>query len=358
MFFEDSTKTFTKQDQLQFFDVVSNYVNAGISPTDAVKLYRDSIDREMMAYTVSGKMIRFMQNGMDFAESLKRFPDIFPAYAIGLLEVAQRTGQLSAMLAEIVAQMEQELDIASRIKRATFIPKISSVGIILVFFLGATYIIPKLGGVLLEMNIELPLITKIVLYTGQSIQEFWWVFLPIIGVILFLYFQFKRRYPDQYSWIVMNLPLWKPIAFNRLKYNFCTVMGLCTAAGIKPSQALSYTALAMDHAYMRNTLKRALKRIQNGAAIDEAIKKEDTYELLDPSLYTMLQTGASIGNLGDIMKKQSANYKKRLDTAVMAIGDKIGITVLVPCYLAIVIMFAAIEYPVITMGANMSMSGT
>lgn len=357
MFFEDSTKTFTKHDQLQFFDVVSNYVHAGISPTDAVRLYRESIEKEMVAYAVSGKLIRFMQNGMDFAESLKRFPEIFPAYAIGLLEVAQKTGQLPAMLSEIVAQMEQELDIASRIKRATFIPKISSVGIILVFFLGSTYIIPQLGNVLLDMNIDLPLITKIVLTLGNGMASLWWLCLLVLGAAGCFYFQFKKQHPDQYSWIIMNLPLWKPVAFNRLKYNFCKVMGLCTSAGIKPSQALSYTALAIDNAYMRNTIKRSLKHIQNGMAIDKAIKKEDTYEMLDTSLYVMLQTGASLGNLGDIMKKQADNYKKKLDTAVAAIGDKIGITVLVPCYIAIVIMFAAIEYPVITMGANMSTSG-
>lgn len=350
--FKNKRNNFSKSDQLQFFDVVASYINAGISPTEAVPLYRQSLADDTYAYKVAGNIIRDMQNGLDFAEAIGKHPQEFPAFTIGMLEVAQNTGTLPVVLEEIVTHLEREIDIQHKISSATLVPKISAVGVGIVFFFITTYVIPKLGAILIDMKVELPTITAVVLYIGEFMQSFWWLILLGLGGLYLVNKAVKAKHPDKYEFTIMQLPFWRGIAFNQLRYNFCTIMGLCTNAGIRPAQALEYTATAIDNGYMRQAILKAVAHIANGTEIDKAIKREDTHNLLDSDLYTMLKTGAGTGNLGAIMTKQSKSYRKKLDTAAGKIGDQVGITVLVPSYIVLVVLLAAIEYPIITLATN------
>lgn len=349
---KNKRNTFSRNDQLQFFEIIASYINAGISPTEAVPLYKQSLEENTLAYKLSGSIIRDMQNGLDFADAVGKHKKEFPAFTIGMLEVAQNTGSLPAVLDEIVTHLEREIDIHRKISSATLVPKISAVGVGLVFFFITTYVIPKLGEILIDMKVELPTITAIVLSFGEFMQSMWWLIIICLISIYFINKLIRARQPDKYEFVVMKLPFWHSIAFNQLRYNFCTIMGLCTNAGIRPAQALEYTAAAIDNGYMKSAILKAVTHIANGVAIDKAIKKEDTHNLLDSDLYTMLKTGADVGSISTIMTKQSKHYRKKLDAAAEKIGDQVGITVLVPSYIVLVILLAAIEYPIITLATN------
>lgn len=357
MFFDNPKKKFTKQNQLEFFDVMSNYVNSGISPVEAVKLYRDSISPDLMAYKVTGEALKDMRNGLSLAEALGKKPGQFPEFAVGLLRVAQETGQLGPVLKEIVYHLDLTLDISRRVSKATMMPKISAIGIFIVFMFGTSYVIPKLGDTLTDMHVELPMITRIVLTMGNFMSSFWWVIAILVFVLFSMWKGFRKKNPEKAEWIVMNLPLWKQVAYARIKYNFCAIMSLCVGAGVRPGQALSYTAQGVGCMRMKNSILRATRHIANGMGLDTALRREDKDALLDAGLYTMIATGAATGNMGLIMGKQAENYRKKLEDASTQIGDKFGVFVLIPCYIAIIVLLGAIEYPVITLGANITSGG-
>lgn len=336
--------------RLRFFQIVQRYMDAGISPADSIQRFNEGLEEDDPALPMTRTILRDMENGHTFSEGLKKFPKFFPPFVIGLVEVGQESGQLPHILREIVYHLEQDIDIQRKVAAATLIPKISIVGIFLVFLFATMYIIPKLGELLVDSGLELPFITKVVYNISLFLQSWWFVVIGGIAAVIISIYSFKKGNPERFDILSMRIPFYGPLASYRLQYDFTKTFGLCIMAGIRASTALKYTSLAVNNLYVKNFLNRAVGKIVNsGTEVEAALKHEDVEDFLSKDTLTMVRTGTESGNLGEIMMNESENYKKDLDNAANTIGDKVSMTVLIPAYISILVLFAAIYYPVLTM---------
>ena len=114
---------------------------------------------------------------------------------------------------------------------------------------------------------------------------------------------------------------------------------------IKSKEAIKYTALAIDNAYMKKILKKAIEYMDRGDSMPKAIKKADYEHVLNRGLYAMLETGIETSKTAEIMKSEAEIYHDELDAATEGIGDKVSASVLVPIYIAMILFFLAVEWP-------------
>lgn len=347
----------TKEELYKFFQVMQRYIKAGLSPNDSVERYIKSVNKPYLQ-EIGESILREMKNGIDFATTLKKFPNFCPDFLVGLLEVGQKSGQLGKILDEIVFHLEQDINISRKIDTAMLVPKITCVGMIIAATFAIMFVIPQLGELLMDSHVELPFITRLIIGIGETAQSLWWLFI-IIGVALsFAYRYAQIKYADQFSIIGLKIPFYKDIAYNKLQYNFAKIMGLCITSGVRPNHALRYTAIAINNFYLKNVFTKAANdMVSSGSDIASAIAKHDSIKVINQDFYLMLKTGSESGNLGDIMFNEAENYRKEMIMASETIGDKVGLAVTIPGYVALIILFAAIEVPVITMLQKMNMSG-
>ena len=237
-------------------------------------------------------------------------------------------------------------------------PKAFLIGMSFAFVIGVLFVIPKLGELLNDAHLELPLITKAVIGVSTLAQSFWWLFL-LIGIGgFFLYKRTKKDSPEKIEKLALKMPFFKVINYNKLQYNFAKILGLCITAGIQTSTALRYTAVASGNFMMKSTLTKAANEIENsGLQVADAVKKADTYGIIDKRFYVMLSVATTAGKIGTIMLDESENYRKEMIVASELIGDKIGLSVSIPGYLCLIALFASIEFPVMKMMQNLSNVG-
>lgn len=350
------SQTTDKNDLAKFFQVLQRYSKAGLSPNDSLERYVITVTNPIMK-KIATSMLRDMRNGLDFASALRKFPDTFPAFIVGLIEVGQVSGQLGKVLDEIVFHLTQEQDIDRKLRTALLVPKISIVGILIALSIALVFVIPKIGELLEDAHVELPLVTKMTIAFGNLAQEFWWLELALIVGGFMAYRFFKKNYPEEMDMINLKIPFFKVITFNRIQYDFSKTFGLCIEAGIQPQQALKYAAVAVNNISLKGALNRASNAMVNsGIEISAALKKEDKREILDKDFYIMLKTGAESGNLGDVMLNEAESFRKEMLAASELIGDKVSLSVTIPSYIALIILFASIEIPVMTMMQNLGAS--
>lgn len=344
-------KEFTAENRLEFFELISGYVDGGIQLLDAISLHAQTLPEDSKIRAICNQIVRDVKNGQTKTplESFKKFPQFFPPYIIGLMSIAQEAGQLPKILKEITYLLKQDIEIKTKISQATFIPKISVVLLLVIIYGAATFVIPKLGDMLLDAGVDLPLATQVILLIGQSMQAFWWLWIVLaIGAVMgFRYF--KENYPERWCLIQLRIPFFKVITRHRLHYTFARIFGLCISSGIQPTTALSYTALAVDNWYLRKVLDRAVKSIKDGVPIDVAIEREDKKKVLSRDIYNKLHAGAQNGGLDRLMMSQANTSKNRLEYAVSKIGDKISMTVLIPSYAVVLVLLMSIIGPTIAM---------
>ena len=341
-------------DLYQFFRIVYRYQNAGVPIDAAVEAYL-SISTHREAKEVIDRVLKDMRNGQPFSDALKRTKE-FPEFIVEIIKVGEGSGQVNSTLKEVVSHLKQEIDIDREVTSALWTPKIFLVGMSVALAIALFFVIPKMGQLLREAHVELPMITRAVLWVGDTAQSFWWVFLLVGFGVTLLYREAMRRYPEEAALIKFRLPFFKDIYFPQMQYRFTKIMGLCLVANVKTPQAIQYTALASDNVAMRLTLFRALQNIdKRGMQSWDAIKKADTFHLVAQDIFTLLEVGATTSQMGPILIEESKNFQEDMLAASKLIGDKVGITVTIPGYIALILLFAAIEWPVITMMQNMNM---
>lgn len=345
--FKKQKKRLTPQEQVEFFDVIANFTDSGLSITEAIEAFQSDEEKGSYAYVLCQQILNDMRNGHPFSQALKRFPTSFPAFTTGVVAMAEGTGNFSAALQEISFRQEIQAEIDAKVSSATLVPKISAVFGFGVFLFASSWAIPKMGETLKSMDIDLPLITQVVMLFGDIFSSIWWLFILLAIGAYIGYKWFEVNHPAKLAAFVMRLPFWRPILLNRIRYDFCTIMGICLQAGIEPVQAMSFTAMASDNIFLKELINRALKHIKSrGTPFDEALVKEDAVPILDTKLYRMIKAGRRSSRTGEIMKKQADYYRKKLFAATATVGDKVGMLVIVPIYTLIIVMALAIVLPI------------
>jgi len=345
------------KDLYHFFKVIQRYNAANITISESVPMFAEEV-KKLSLKKIMESLMRDLRNGVAFPNALSKHPTFFPAFIIEMLRVGESSGQNAAILDESVFFLEQEVDVKREIGSALWTPKAFLVLMFIAFLLGIFLVVPKLGELLMDTHIELPLVTQVVIGIGNLAQSFWWFFALLGTVLVFVYQYIKKEYPEQIDLFKLQIPFFKVITYNQIQYRFAKIFGLCIQAGIGTTRALQYTAMAADNIIVKNTLKKAATDIErSGISLADAIKKADVYNIINPGFYIMMRVGVSTSDIGNIMLKEAENYRKDMLVASKLIGDKVGLSVTIPGYIALIILFASIEYPVMTMMQNLNSVG-
>ena len=335
------------RDILKFFQTLYRYQRGGVSIDNSVRYYADSTSCEPLK-EIAEKISRDLANGVSFPEAVEKH-DIFPHYVPNLLVVGIKTAQITNILEKIIANLEQTIDVKRKIKSATLMPKISFVILLGTFFFGTGYVIPKMTEILKDLDTDLPLITEIVMAVGDFMQSYWWLLVLLLFLSMTGFSYVKKNYPERVAVWELKIPIWKDISYYQTHYNFCQIMGLCLTSGVPIDNSLQYTALSAENVYVKNMLTKAIVTVSDGIELDKAIKQHDTDNMLDPELAVIMRTGAMAGDIAQVLSDEAEIYRKELVNCTDTIGDKISFAVLVPLYVVVLVILAAVEYPIFSM---------
>lgn len=348
-------QSLSNQELIDFFEVIENFVatmpKSGVE--EGVKAIVEDEEKDSYLYKIGTSILRDIENGHTFSEALARFPQSFPPFVVGIIALSEQTGQLEKSIKEIMFRQKLQETISSTVSKATFMPKISATIGLVIFFATCMFVIPKMGDTLGQLGTELPMFTQCVMYFGDFMANFWYIWLALAILSGAGYGYFRRTNPEKIALLRLKIPFWAPIELNQIKYDFCSIMGICIDAGVEPNQALNYTAMATDSIFLKQLISRTKRLITNGAPFDEALKEEDNMGILDKKLYRILYAGRSTGKTGYNMKMQAEFYRGKLMMATDAIGDKVGMVVITPILALVGILLTAITLPIMSLGSNL-----
>ena len=108
-----------------------------------------------------------IKRGANFSDSLKGFPKIFSNLFVAMVSAGEKTGKLEESLKLISHQLKREYDLKRKIRGAMIYPSVIIVAMIAIGILMLIFVIPTLISTFKELNVELPLSTRIVIGTSD-----------------------------------------------------------------------------------------------------------------------------------------------------------------------------------------------
>jgi len=116
------------------------------------------------------KIINNVESGKTLWESFEE-QSFLPKFLISLIKIGEDSGNLSEKIKKTVISLEKDARRKSQLKTALFYP-VFVMSLTLIIGIGVSiFVLPKIGDVLVSLDVELPLVTKVMVEIGVFFRE-------------------------------------------------------------------------------------------------------------------------------------------------------------------------------------------
>ena len=174
-----------KFDVYQFTDRLVPLLSAGIQLEKTLAIMEEGAE-EGINREVIRSLRRGLHEGKTFSSLIRAQEQYFPPIYANLIETGETTGCLPEVAEELRRFVNESRDLKEFIITSSIYPAIVlGVTLVVVIFL-FTLVIPRFATIFEDMGRDLPLVTEIMLKTGQVFLALWWIWpLAIIGLLVF-----------------------------------------------------------------------------------------------------------------------------------------------------------------------------
>jgi len=266
---------------------------------------------------ISEKIIK----GESISGALSSFPGIFSTLFRETLKVGEETGKLEDSLKVLAVEMEREYTLRSRVKTAMIYPLVILCTTFAIGILMMIVAVPKLKVAFEELNIELPLTTRMILGGADFLIKKWWLALLIIFALVLASVLGLRSKKGGKLWdtIVLKIPIVSNIVRQTNSALCLRILGSLLRAGVPVVRALEVTSGALSNFYFKHSLSEAAETIKKGGRLSQALRAYE--EIYSPMVLQMMEVGEETGETSEILEKLADFYEEELTEATKRLSS-------------------------------------
>ena len=257
---------------------------------------------------ISEKIIK----GENLSDSLAVFPEIFSALYQETLRIGEETGKLEDSLRILSLQMEREYSLKSKIKTAMVYPILVLSMAAMIGILMMIVVVPKLKAAFEELNIALPLTTRIILSFADFLTKKWPLVVLTVAFLSFILIMLLRS--EKGGKLKSKLSLKIPIVSKIVKQTNSALalrtLSSLLKAGVPIVRSLEVAAGALTNFYFKKSLKEAAKIVEKGKKVSEALASYQS--LYSPMVLQMMEVGEETGETAGVLEKLADFYEEEV----------------------------------------------
>src|SRR5262245_54852737 len=192
--FELTKEKAKKKNLMNFTRQLSVFVKAGIPITDALTTIGDESTDTAIRRAISG-MVDDLRNGGLLSAAAAQYPQVFPNYYIGILQAAELTGRLDESLDSLAGYIGREIETRSKVIGALSYPLVVMGLAFFTVMVLAGYVLPQFKPLFEELNADLPLPTRLMLFFARFFTDLWYI-TAIAALLFFAVVGFLALHPS------------------------------------------------------------------------------------------------------------------------------------------------------------------
>lgn len=333
------------KDRIIFLKQITIMIKSGLALIDSLEALKEQTTNKYLA-KITGEMAINIRGGKSFSDSLKKYPKVFSPIFINVISSGEKSGKFEEVLQRLTDQAEKDYDLSSKVQNALMYPVIVLIAIVGVMIIILVYIVPQIKKIFEEMNTNLPLITRIILWISNFFIHWWWVItLAIIGLIILVKTSLAtREFRQSMDNLKIKLPIFGTFIKKMYMANFTRNMATLISSGLPVLECLEVTKKIFNNLVYENALNRVYKEVENGEQLSTSIKKEKIFPAMIPQLINIGEKSGKLdyvlNGLADFFDKEVESTTRNLTTIlepVLTIMMGIGValvvaSVIVPIY--------------------------
>jgi len=296
------------KDKLMFTRNLSVMISSGMPLSRAIK----SISLQTKSKKFSNileSIFKDIQEGLPFADGLTKYPGVFGDLFVNMIRVGEASGNLEEVLEILATQLEKEHDLMSKVKGALTYPAVILVAMFGIGIIMLTYILPRIMSVFKDMDVELPLSTRVVIGISDVLRDH--SILIMVGFIILAIsiklFAMTVSGKKTMSFIVINLPIISGIVIKVNCARFSRIYSSLLKSGVSVVESLRIISNTLTNYYYKNALKEGVEKIQKGIPLSKII---EAYPKIFPVIVAqMVAVGEETGKTESVLFKLADFYE-------------------------------------------------
>lgn len=293
-----------------------------------------------------------IEGGASFSDAVALHRDVFPDIFVRLVRIGEETGRLDRSLKDIADHLQKMEDLSQSIKRAMIYPAFAIVTTMGALIFWLAYVLPKILKVFIEMKVQLPFMTRVLIVVSNVMQDFWFLFL-LLPVILFVVVKLMKQNPRTRYYVdaaKLRIPVVKLVVVNKLLALFSEQLRILITAGITIDRALDIIADVIGNDVFRRALISVKEDVSFGSPIADSLRKHPVFP---PLVLRMVDIGESTGNLDGQFTFLSQYYIRKLDDVSDRIGKLVEPIVITIIGLLFAIIVIGLMFPIYELVSKM-----
>jgi len=331
------TSTVKVSDLIIFTKQFRSMLGAGVPILRILQVLEVQTESQGLKEAV-GKVGQDIRQGSSISDAFGKFPKIFSQLYCSLVKAGEVSGNLPGVLDRLIYIIDHEAKIKADIKSALRYPMIVLIALGVAFVVLLTFVVPQFASTFSKAGLDLPLPTKICMALSKYLNNYWYVILAVVGVIVFgssKYFKTEngRLVKDSF---VLELPILGPLFKKAALSRFASIFAILQTSGVPVMQSLGILSETIGNAAMSKDFDYVRGRIEEGAGISKPLKEAKYFP---PMVVDMIAIGEESGNIDEMLREITKHYDDEVEYAVKGLSDAIG-PVLIVCLAAVVGFFA------------------
>ncbi len=305
----------TRQELAEFFNNLSMMQGAGVPVLTALREIGEDVKNSALK-----NIIKFIgtdiEMGQTFSQAIARHPRVFSKLILNMMEVGEETGRLDEMEKKASEYLLNIDKIIRDTKRALKYPAFLTLVVAGAVTFWFAFVVPQIVSLFYDMNVALPLPTRILITISHLFKEWGAIFLGAIIIMILLFYGLRRAFVQvKYvtDLVLLYIPIVKEIISTSYVARISENLGILVGSGISILRTFDIIISSLANEVYRRKLTQVKELIQMGNTVASSLR---TARALHPFAIRMIAVGEETGRLDEQTRYVAKVYRERLETLV------------------------------------------
>ncbi|MDF1689073.1 MAG: type II secretion system F family protein [Cycloclasticus sp.] len=264
-----------------------------------------------------------IEGGSTLTEGLSKYPFQFDDLFCNLVEAGEQAGILEELLVKIAEYKEKTESLKAKIKKALTYPIAVLVVAVIVTSILLIFVVPQFESLFSGFGADLPAFTQMVVELSRFMQEWWWAVFGIIGGVVFVIMQIKKRsrkFNHLIDRMILKMPIIGDIMNKAAIARYARTLSTMSAAGVPLVEALESVAGATGNIVYSEAVLQMREQVATGIQLQQSMKNVGLFPHM---VVQMVAIGEEAGSVESMLGKVADFYEEEVDNAVDSLASLI-----------------------------------
>lgn len=321
-------KAMTDAEVLQFTQQLATLLGAGQPLDRALQILLDLPDSEKARKVISD-IRESVRGGTSLANSMEQQHGLFSRLYLNMVRAGEIGGSLDDALTRLADYIERSQKLKSDVISAMIYPALLLTMVLLAIGLMMVYVIPTFVPLFDDLDVEVPLITQIVLTSSEVAKKIWWMLILGAVGVAFLVTKYLQDPDNRHAFHarLLNVKYIGALIAKLETARLSRTLGTLLKNGVPLLTAMSIAKKVVGNLAMASAVEEASKDVKTGGGLSVALSQSKLFPRL---ALQMIAVGEESGELDGMLLKTADVFDNEVKTTIdRLIGLLVPVVVMV-----------------------------